>query len=45
MEIDNGDSEQSSNENDEEIINDRTDDILDVSGEVIYIFTFMFSNF
>jgi len=45
MEIDNRDSEQSSNENDEEIINDRTDDILDVSGEVIYIFTFMFSNF
>jgi len=43
MEIDYEDSEQSTNGNDEEIINDGTDDILDESREVIYIFTFIFS--
>jgi len=37
MAIDNGDPERSINENDEElIINDGTDDKLDVSKEVIY---------
>ncbi|XP_060855945.1 condensin complex subunit 2-like [Metopolophium dirhodum] len=34
MEIDNGDPEQSTNENDEKIINYRTNDILDVSVEL-----------
>jgi len=44
MEIDdNGDSKQSTNGNDVEMMNYGTEDTLDVSGEVIYIFIYIFS--